>query len=47
MNYFLNTHDFFPISCSHSKLQYIFLSDSDTEIGDIRDLLGSEKVREC
>ena len=24
MNYFLNTHDFFPISCSHSKLQYIF-----------------------
>ena len=24
MNYFLNTHHFFPISCSHSKLQYIF-----------------------
>ena len=24
MNYFLNTHHFFPISCSHLKLRYIF-----------------------
>ena len=24
INYFLKTHHFFPISCSHSKLQYIF-----------------------
>ena len=24
MNYFLNTHHFLPISCLHSKLQYIF-----------------------
>ena len=24
MNYFLNTRHFFPTSCSHSNLQYIF-----------------------
>ena len=24
MNYFLDTHNFFSISCSYSKLQYIF-----------------------
>ena len=30
-----------------SRIEYILLSDSDIENGGFRDLLGSEKVREC
>ena len=29
------------------EIKSIFLSDSDIENGGFRDLLGSEKVREC
>ena len=36
----------FTVHSSHFYINVI-LSDSDTETGGIRDLLGSEKVKEC